>query len=64
VGLTISKKSIPLFRLCQWVERFVLSNSELHHQIVEPGQRRVFGVQLVQQRLEFVLTGKRIKDDV
>jgi len=64
VGLTISKKSIPLFRLCQGVERFILSNSELHHQIVEPGQRRPFDIQPVQQRLKFVLTGKRVKDDV
>ncbi|MEE8163148.1 MAG: hypothetical protein V3T92_03920, partial [Anaerolineae bacterium] len=63
-ALLISKKSIPLFGLRQRIERLGLGDAELHYWVIEPGQRCPFGIQLVQQWLEFVLTWEEVKDDV
>jgi hypothetical protein len=46
------------------VERLILGDAELHHQVVEPRQRSLLGVQFIQQWLEFVLTWERVKDNV
>jgi CopG family transcriptional regulator/antitoxin EndoAI len=47
-GLIISKKSLPLFGLRQWVQRLILGDAELHNQAVQPGQSYPLGVQAVQ----------------
>lgn len=54
---------IPLLAQLR-MKRLILGDAELHDQVVEPRYCRSFGVQPVQQRLEFLLTWERVKDNV